>query len=229
VSTECLEFRRRVEAEPSNHEPDLLEHEARCASCARFRRTLGQFDDVIRRALLVEVPAPRAPRQWPAAPQRRVWWGVAAALVLAVGVGVALRLPVPESQADSFAGHVVRHIEQEPEALEAVLRPMDRARVEDVLAAHSVRIADTTPIVYAQTCIVDGKRLAHLVVRSTSGAVTVMLLPGEHLIETATLEAGALSGRIIATAGGSVAIVGHDQPVEPSAEREIIEAVDWEV
>jgi len=226
---ECLEFRRRVEAEPSSQEPDLVEHETRCAACARFRRRLGQFDDLIRRALLVEVPAQHAPRRLAAALERRTWWGIAAALALAVGIGVTLRLPVSEPYAEGFVGHVVRHLEDEPEAFEAVLRPMDRARVDDVLAAHRVRMAETTPVVYAQTCIVDGKRVAHLVVRASGGAVTVMLLPGEHLSETATLEVGALSGRIVPTAGGSLAIVGHDQPVEPAAERRIVDAVDWEV
>ncbi|MBN1238661.1 MAG: DUF3379 family protein [Gammaproteobacteria bacterium] len=228
MSTECLEFRRRVEAEPGNEAPDLAEHEARCASCARFRRTLGQFDGLIREALLVDVPAPQAPRRSPVAPERRTWWGIAAALVLAVGIGLAFRLPVPEPRAGSFAGHVVTHLEHEPEALDAVLRPMDRARVEDVLAAHGVRMAATTPIVYARTCIVDGKRVAHLVVHGASGAVTVMLLPGEQLSESGTFEAGSLSGRIRPITGGSVAIVGHDQPVEPAAERRILEAVGFD-
>jgi hypothetical protein len=148
--------------------------------------------------------------------------------VLAVGVGVIARLPVWESEADVLVGHVLRHLEHEPEAFEAVLRPMDRARVDGVLAAHRVSIAETTPIVYAQTCIVDGKRMAHLVVRGPSGAVTVMLLPGERLADTETLEAGGLFGRIVPTSGGSVAIVGHDQAVDQAAEEQIVGAVDWE-
>lgn len=69
---QCLEFRRRVEAEPRNRETDLVAHEAVCAACARSRERLGQIDHLIRDALLIDVPARRAARRLPDVLGRRV-------------------------------------------------------------------------------------------------------------------------------------------------------------
>ena len=55
----CLEFRRRVGAEPFASDPDIEAHRRECAACARHQDDLRAMDGVIRRALAVN-PPPRA-------------------------------------------------------------------------------------------------------------------------------------------------------------------------
>jgi hypothetical protein len=54
----CLEFRRIVGAEPHSAAPEVAEHAAQCEACARYQQQMQQMDQLIHRALAIDVAAP---------------------------------------------------------------------------------------------------------------------------------------------------------------------------
>ncbi len=58
----CLEFRRRCITEPNGLGPDCAAHRQQCLACARFAKRMTEFEDRLRGALAVDVPAGLAER-----------------------------------------------------------------------------------------------------------------------------------------------------------------------
>ena len=111
----CLEFRRRVGAEPFAADPEIEGHRSECAACARHQDDLRAMDDVIRRALAVDPPA-RAANPAAAVPgaMRRRLFAIAASLVAGAAVGVVLLVSAPRA---SIAREVIGHVAHEPGAM----------------------------------------------------------------------------------------------------------------
>ena len=59
---ECLEFRRRLGAEPHSRDPQVLAHRETCASCAAAWEKAQRFDRDLQGALDVPVPEGLAER-----------------------------------------------------------------------------------------------------------------------------------------------------------------------
>ena len=66
----CLEFRRRVGAEPAAADEDVVAHRRDCPACARYQDELRAMDGLIERALKVSLPA--KPQALVEAPARRI-------------------------------------------------------------------------------------------------------------------------------------------------------------
>jgi hypothetical protein len=228
----CLEFRRRCGSTPKDQDRDFLAHAAECPACSAYADRARRFDELIYDALRVDVPLLDARRE-PGRVGRAGWTrrraAIAAVLVVAVGIGTAVRLTVTDRASATLGDAVIAHLRQEREAFDPGLRPLDAAAVRQTLARHGVRIGeDAGAVLYLRMCLVNGKEVPHLVVQGASGPVTVMLFRGEPSGVTTAIGANRLSGRIVPVSGGSVAIVGHEEPVDASTEMRIVGSIRWD-
>ncbi len=219
----CLEFRRQVGAEPNADHPDLVSHGQACASCARHQQELQAMDALLLRALKVEAPAKLRPGNVRPVPKRR-WLAIAASLVGGLAIGLTLWLAEPRP---SLAHEVFGHVHQELGAFRSVT-PMDEARIAKVLAPNGVRLRPGLGLVtFAERCLFEGKVVPHLVVRTESGPVTVLLLTHREVSEPVRLFDPDFVGVVLPAPRGSIAIIGEGQLALDDIARQVSEAVEW--
>ena len=76
-----------------------------------------------------------------------------------------------------------------------------------------------TLITYANPCIINGKRVPHLVVQGQHGPITILLMPEEKVNKETPLDGDTVHGVILPVGGGSIAIIGpREESLEPIQE-----------
>jgi Protein of unknown function (DUF3379) len=203
----CLEYRRRVGAEPRNDSEELASHARGCPACAEFTQEMRQFDARIEAALRIPVPLWSAigsiSERWTRAPL-----ALAASLFLAISVAAILWLTLPRS---TLADELVEHVQHELPSLqltatvppEALARALDKSGV-----AVSKPLGRVT---YAQSCRFRGHLVPHLVVDDGSGPVTVFLLEHEKVAKPEHFSEGGFIGVIVPARHGAVAVLTRDE------------------
>jgi hypothetical protein len=214
---EHAHYRAAILADPHNADAELRAHREACAECRAFTEKLLKFESRLERALRVDIP-PRAADVLPFARKRgsaatapRRWMALAASVLLGAAIvgGVWLSLPQP-----SLAAAVVAHMAGEPEAwqrTEAVPPP----ELAGVLKDSKLRLKPDAGIVsYASSCAFRGHRVPHLVVQTSSGPVTVMVLVHEAARQVTPFNTEGYRGTIVPVPGhGSIAVLMRDSGI----------------
>ncbi|CAM5297905.1 hypothetical protein RLIN73S_03122 [Rhodanobacter lindaniclasticus] len=143
---DCLEFRRRLGAEPQARAADLLAHRDGCAACAAAWERAQTFERDLHAALNVPVPAGLAERVLLAqatgerrqhAHHRRIAFAMAASLLVALGIGgYAWR----QADANSLPALAVAHMPEEI-TRHARPRPADRRPRHSICARRADRFS----------------------------------------------------------------------------------------
>lgn len=228
----CLEFRRRIGAEPATRDPAVDGHRADCATCAAYRDELLAMDALLARAMriplrpvVVRDRRPAGRRRGTGAPERR-WLALAASLVVGILVAATLWVSYP---APTLAGEVLGHVSHEPDAWNA-RDPLGAATVAAVLAPSGIRLRDGAgTVTFARRCFFSGHWVPHLVVQSAAGPVTVLLLAHREVEAPLTIEGHEFTGVVLPAPRGSIAIVGPDATGLDDIARQVFEAVEWDV
>lgn len=234
--THCLEFRRRIGAEPFAIEPALAAHAGDCPACARFQHEMRAMDELLGRALAIDLGAGKtAPARAVAAPERaspgvatsRRWLALAASVVLGIAIASTLWVSYPEP---SLATEVMEHVMHEPGAWQSTA-PLDAGAVAAVLEPDGVRLDPALgAVTYALRCRFAGRWVPHLLVRTDSGPVTVLLLTHRSVDRPTPLAEHGYTGVVLPGPRGSIAIVGKaggGADLEAVAQQ-VFEAVGWD-
>ena len=198
----CDDARLLIGAEPGAGSPALEEHLLACPSCRQFREEMRALDGDIRRAL------ERAPEALPARTRRppAAWrqWALAASLALAVFAVLAVWALRPS---DTLARDVAAHVQAEPESW-LTTQHVDARAIEAALRGAGVELNITSErIRYAQSCWFRGHYVPHLVVETSQGAATVMILRHEQVSGRRTFHEAGMSGVIVPAGVGSIAVL----------------------
>ncbi len=191
------------------------------------------FEELLSRALKIDVPAARAARTVTRRPAPWRWAAVAAGVLLTVGVSVRLLQDYGYLPTGSLAGDVVAHIHHEPGAVRIpVVSKGDAvaaAEVSAIVLAGGARIEHMQPMVrYAKLCPFRGEQVAHLVVQGEAGPVTVLLLPHEEVDGPVAVDEDGFVGTIVPLdIGGSIAVVGQTGEPLGEIQSEVAAAVRW--
>jgi hypothetical protein len=82
-------------------------------------------------------------------------------------------------------------------------------------------------ITYAQSCVINGKTVPHLVIQGQYGPVTILLMPDEPVAEAVPLEGDNIHGVLLPVGNGSIAIIGaREEKLEP-IEKSVLKSVTW--
>ncbi|HKE94416.1 MAG TPA: DUF3379 family protein [Povalibacter sp.] len=233
----CLEFRRIVGAEPRSTAPEVVAHATQCEACARYQQQMQQMDQLIHRALLIDVtvpantsaatPANEQPREIPQIRPRRhaVQWSLAASVLLAVAL-VVFWAGYPR---DTLAADAVQHALGEPDSLQRTSAVVTEEEMAEVLAHARVRLkSDMGPVSYATVCPFRGHHVPHFVVQTDAGPVTVLLLRDEKPVARArTFREGKFEGVIVPAPQGVLAVLGQQAPVKDVAAK-VLAAVEYQ-
>ena len=222
---DCLEFRRRVGAEPFTADTDVEAHRQDCPACARHQDELRAMDGIIRQALAV-APAPRSATAAgvTAGATRRRFLAIAASLVAGAAVGIVLLVGAPRA---SIAREVIGHVEHEPGAMEPTA-PLATAALAEVLEPDGTRLRPGAgDVTFAARCVFDGHVVPHLVVTTPQGPVTVLMLRHRTLDEPLHLSESGFEGVVLPAPRGSIAIVGEGVADIEGVARTVVASVDW--
>ena len=215
------EARLLIGAAPGEVGPALAAHLAQCPECTLFQQQMRRMDQDLARLMATPLP-PRADRRvvslpvisrakpQPAAQRLGRLMGLAASIVLSVGVAILFWALQPQP---SLAAGVLGHVALESGSWSEVT-PMTAAASAAVLAGAGVSVdASDTTVTYARTCLFNGHWVPHLVVRTATGPVTVMVLRQEHIAARQSFRQNGYSGILLPTpAGGTLAVIVQGDP-----------------
>jgi hypothetical protein len=228
---DCNLYRRTVLAEPElirrgPMSAELRAHRESCHDCGEYTERLLRFESRLERALRVDVAAGGGAAEAGAASRGAAGAGakivpiraqrppmlrsgrlaMAASVLLAVVVAGALWLSAPGS---SLAADVVTHMAGEPEAWRVTDVAVPDPALAAVLRDSHLRLGNGAGIVsYASACAFRGQIVPHLVVQTSSGPVTVMVLVHEHVSKSVPFNEEGYRGVIVPVAGhGSLAVL----------------------
>jgi hypothetical protein len=216
----CNDARLHIGAEPHALPAEAVRHVETCASCAALLRESARFDGALGRAFALDPPSldPRArrpgagrvvPFRAPAATRRPVFgraWAMAASVLAAVGVGALLWVGRPS---DALANDVVAHLAEEPDSWTKTV-PLPPEDIAAVLARAGVRLDPSmNDVVYVSPCGFRGHLVPHLVVQTSRGPVTVLVMRKEHVAKERSFRGGGYDGVLVPFGDGSLAILGQ--------------------
>jgi hypothetical protein len=128
----------------------------------------------------------------------------------------------------SLADEIVAHLDHEPYALRVSDEPVDDRRLAKVVPANVAAMNhDAGLITYAQTCVINGRKIPHLVIQGQRGPVTILLLPDEALDAPVPIEGDSINGVILPVGGGSVAIIGEREEKLEAIQQNVVNSVTW--
>ena len=127
---------------------------------------------------------------------------------LAAGLLVAFTLWLGRPSV-SLASEVVAHVEGEPKSWSRT-ESVTAEELDAVLNKAGVRLGPGLgPVVYASSCWFRGRYVPHLVVTTTSGPVTVMILQHETIPTPQSFNEDGYSGVLVPAPQGSVAVLSR--------------------
>lgn len=227
----CSDVRFALEADPGTTDEGVAAHLHQCSECAGYARELQAFDRSLRSAL--EVPVP------PALPialdsvvdlrpaRRRSFVGQLALAASVAAVAVVAGLLWVSFPRTSLAAAVVGHMAHEPTAW-STTRPLPASRVEDVLGRRDVSLRPgAVDVTYAQACWFRGRFVPHLVVQTSSGPVTLMVLTHEPVIARSAFEEGGYHGVLVPAPHGSLAVLGRGDTDVAAAAARALSALEY--
>lgn len=232
----CEDYKEAIATDPSWEGGEA--HLSGCAACQGYRDDMQALDRRIQQALSLRVPeldVPELPEldteKVVALPARRristpAWFAVAATVVIAAFVGV--RMVGNDVTYPSLADEIVAHLDHEPRALKVTDKPVsDRALARAVPASIAEMNHQAGLITYARTCVINGKKIPHLVIQGEFGPVTILLMPDEMIDGAVQIDGQSINGVILPVGSGSVAIIGEDKENLGNIQQSVVDSVSW--
>jgi hypothetical protein len=219
----CEDARLLIGADPESASPELEEHLRGCPGCAALRQEMQRLNADIRRALEQppDIGKPRA--RAAAAPQWRQW-AMAASVMLAVFAAVAVWLLRPT---DTLAHEVVTHVKGEPDSWLST-HGVSVGALDHALQRSGIGLDfASNKIVYVQSCWFRGHYVPHLVVETTHGPVTVLILRHEHVKAPDEFRESGMSGVIVPAGDGSIAVLARGGGEVDELAGELRQEVHW--
>lgn len=213
----CLEFRRRIGAEPRSRDPGILAHRDSCKDgCAAFWQRAQRFEDDLEAALAVPVPEGLADRILLAQAtgerhrqvgRRRAWMALAASVLIAfAGAGMLWR----HADLNSLPALAVAHMPAEMDAM-SLTQPMTDAQVEAGFVGRATRLRGPAPagVTYVRDCTVGPYPAVHVVTRMNDEPVVALYMPGKMVDETTEFHRDGWDGRQVALSGGTLVVMAQ--------------------
>ncbi len=231
----CDQYRETIAADPTFD--GGAGHLSECEACQVYRREMLELDEAIGRALAIDVPELAVPDlpdseadNVVALPRRR--WSAPAVLAMAATVVLAafigLRMLDTDPQYESLSDELLAHLEHETYSLRVTDVPVSDTRLASVVPAN---VADMDHgaglITYAQSCVIRGREVPHLVIQGEHGPVTLLLLPHEKVSAPESFTGENIKGVILPVGDGSIALFGDREEALDRIGKEVLDSVTW--
>ena len=232
----CDDYKTAVSADPGFE--DESGHADSCASCHQYQSEILALNEKIASALELDVPPLTMP-DLPAIDSEKVtslvarrnlskatWFALAATVVL--GLFIGLRVTEMTAIDGTLGEQVLAHLDHESRAVKITSTPVSDSRLARVVPEEIATMNhDVGLITYAQSCIINGKTVPHLVIQGEHGPITILLMPDEKLAESQSLDGVSVRGVILPVGDGSIAIIGDREEQLDRVQQNIVNSVNW--
>ena len=231
----CDKAMEAMAAEPSS--ADVTDHIADCAACRAFHQEMLELDAKIAQALAIPVPPLEMPPlealetgNVAVLPTRRMtvpaWVAVAATIAIVAVFGFRMQASLISQSA--LANEIVAHLEHEPYAFSNTDKAVSDDRLARVVPASVATLDHSAGLIpYAQSCIVNGETVPHLVIQGEHGPVTILLMPNQKVSKAQNIKGNSITGVILPFGNGSIAIVGEDDEDLERIERKMKDSLTF--
>lgn len=235
----CEAYKEAIAADPSFE--DDAGHIAACASCAKFQSEMQALNQGIAEALAIDVPELQMPELAPVSEDKVVslasrrkttlsmpaWIGIAAGFALVAIVGGRM-LPDNSISDQQLAAQVLAHVDHEPHAVQITDVAVREDRLAQVMnQSGGTMRSDIGLVSYAQSCIINGRHIPHLVIQGKNGPVTLLLMPEEMVSMPLQLDGKGIDGIILPVGDGSIAIIGERGFDLEEIKERVENSVEW--
>ena len=239
----CEEYIEAITADPSESFAGGAGHVAGCESCAALKAAIRALDDRILQALTISVPELKIPDLAPVEDDNVIglpllhksrlttpaWIGIAASFALAAIIGIRFSGNDPSHDL-SLASEILAHLDHEPNALAVTNVAVSEDKLSSVVTPSiGTMKADVGLITYAESCIINGRTIPHLVIQGEQGPVTLLLMPEEMIDGAMSLDGDSINGVILPFGSGSIAIIGERGERLDEIEQRVINSVEWSI
>jgi len=241
----CEDYREALTADPSESFEHGAGHAATCESCSAYRAEILTLDATIASALAIDVPELKMPDLPPLGeedgnvvnmPFRRAakvstpaWLGIAASIALAAVIGVQWA-GNGSARDQLLAEQVLAHVDHEPWALKVTNVAVSEQQFARVVSpATGTMDRDIGLVSYAQTCVINGMKIPHLVMQGEKGPITLLLMPNETVSSPVSLSGDSVNGVILPVGEGSIAIIGEREERIQELEQRVVDSVEWSI
>ncbi len=235
-----LEFRKKAVIDPNSQDPKFLKKTRQSQNNRRFVEQQQSFNQQIQNTLKLSTPENLSDRiilnqqlfqhkhhttqkrhhQW------RNWLvgSVAASLILAF----SLNLIFPGTQNSALlARQVVEHVKNDTHALN-VQMSVPKSRIDTMLASYGGKLnGPIGQVSFLGHCIVGGHTGVHMVLQTSNGVVTVLLLPSQRISHEFMLNDKQLSGIIYPSKKGSIAVASEQIEAIEKTRQNIDQHLNW--
>lgn len=232
---DCLEFRRRIGAEPHSRDPGLLAHRDGCAACMAVWERAQHFERNLQEALAIPLPDGIAERVLLAQAtgerrrhgrRRHVGLAIAASLLIVVAGGL---LTWRHLDTQSLPALAVAHVEAEMNAF-GPTGPVAAQAVLGDFAARGTTLRGPIPdgTTFVRDCDVGSHAAVHMVTRRDGGPVAVLYFPGRRVATTRDFQRQGWMGREVPTRNGTLMLLadGGSMPLLAAVEHDWRLAID---
>ncbi|WP_163832828.1 DUF3379 family protein [Spartinivicinus ruber] len=243
----CLEFRRVVLEEPQQLAPALVAHKQQCKECHRYYVQLQEQEALLMEALAVPVPDDLAAKIMlqcsfdetsdqadanssvvPLKSKGKTFsqfiggFAVAASVML----GVVFWQTHLSSEQRELTEMFVQHMEHEAHSL-VLEEPISVGRVGFTLNNVGIKpMGELVNVTYAANCIIEDKMVAHLVVKTDKGPVTILLMPNKQFKTEFAQEAKQWQVALTNMKQGSAAFIGPKTLDMEPIQQQVMQSVD---
>lgn len=233
---DCLEFRRRLAADPQSRDPEFLAHRDTCrAGCTEGWWRARHFEQRITGALQsVEAPPDLAERillaqatasRGRARRGRLVGFAMAASLLLALVAGGYAWHSLARSDGGALAGMAIAHVGTEAYSL-TMTRPLGTQALQPVFTELGVTMRGAPAhAVFAADCRVGPYKAVHLVLLEHGSPVTALYVVDHRIAEARDFERSGWRGREVPLGRGTLVLLGTGVADFAPAERAMTAAV----
>jgi hypothetical protein len=236
-----LEFRRKAIIDPENQCKEFLQKAHERNENRHFVEDQIDFQHTLTKTLWVDVPKNLTDRiilsQQLAEHKKnrqhqnlyRYMTGIAAALVIALGVTFFLPTDflATESDPQQLTRQIINHLYEDTHALN-VSMDVPKNSIDTMLASYGGKLsAPIGNVTFLGHCIVGKHTGIHLVLNTSQGLVTVIILPSDTIQAENQITDPQFKGIIYPSHKGSIAIIGETS--EPIAEtrKKIDHSLTW--
>jgi hypothetical protein len=158
------------------------------------------------------------------------WIGIAASFALAAVIGLQFAGNGTTERDQLLAAEVLAHVDHEPWALKVTNVAVSETQFARVINPDVGTMDRGIGLVsYAQTCVINGMKIPHLVIQGEKGPITLLLMPNEMVSSPVTLSGESVNGVILPVGNGSIAIIGERDERIQDLEQRVVEAVEWSI
>ena len=250
----CLEFRRLSLSEPGSRAEGYVDHRRQCEDCARYADSVNVLNKKIENALRVPGPEDLATRiklrqvmldeQDDRLTRRfRPWrFGLAASVLLTVTLGglFGYEVHATNQYIERLTVSAVEHTRIERQGNHVVAEHDDpsrqKQRFKQVLAAFGAKVMDDElaalgDIVHVQVCALDSELspVAHIVIKGSSGMVTIYYVMGRKLSKREDVEYAQYEGMLAPVGHGNFAVIGQPGEQLQTIVDKLEQAVIWQI